>query len=185
MLCLPVIHNRTAWPVVAESSDRKKFQKEQHGSFSLGRRGKKKMRGSPDSKQRQDQLSPMVPRGRVNCLCPESGDRVVMRWGGRESSPIRRRASRLAQVSLLTPTTHTHTHLLSRRFRDCRLRPDHPQEGKQTLISALQGHKLSPGLSPLHTMHNTLHTASWPCHLHLLSPELLSQMLISLVSLIA
>lgn len=49
-----------------------------------------------------------------------------------------------------TPHTHTHTHLythlLSRSFRSCRLRPDHPQEGKQALISALQGPALSPGL---------------------------------------
>lgn len=82
---------------------------------------------------------------------------------GGVSGPIRvswrgkRGASRLAQVFLLTHT-HTYTHLLSRRFRNCRLRPDHPQEGKQALISTLQGPALSPGLSPLHITHYTLHT---------------------------
>lgn len=42
------------------------------------RKGRKKTGGgNPDSKQHQDQLSPMVPWGQVNCLCPGSGDRVV------------------------------------------------------------------------------------------------------------
>lgn len=35
-------------------------------------REKKKWGGSPDSEQRQDQLSPMVSGDRVNCLCPKS-----------------------------------------------------------------------------------------------------------------
>lgn len=69
--------------------------------------------------------------------------------------------------------SHTHTHLLSRRFRNSRLRPDHPQEGKQALISALQGPALSPGLSPLHITHYTLHTKfKLPDHLTSLSQVL-------------
>lgn len=45
-----------------------------------GRKEKEKKNrggGNPGSKQHQDQLSPMVPWGQVNCLCPGSGDRVV------------------------------------------------------------------------------------------------------------
>lgn len=84
-----------------------------------------------------------------------------------------------AGQSLWTP--HTHTHLLSRRFRNCRLRSDHPQEGKQSLISALQGPALSPGLSPLHTTHYTLRTTHrLPDHLtsHSFSLDILSKILL-------
>lgn len=129
-------------------------------------------RGNPNSRRRQDRLSPLVPRGRVNCLCPGSDDGVMMGKGGRRGqrsyrslSERERGASRLVQVSLWTPPP-PHTHLLSQRFRNCRLRPDHPQEGKQALISALQGPALSPGLSPLHTTQYTLHTThKLPDHL--------------------
>lgn len=39
-------------------------------------------KGNPDSRQRQDQLSPLVPWDRVNCLCPGSDDGVMMGKGG-------------------------------------------------------------------------------------------------------
>lgn len=101
-------------------------------------------------------------------VCVPSPDGERGKDGGQRSyhSPLQREtgASRLAKVSGLH--IHTHTHLLSRRFRNCRLRSDHPQEGKQSLISALQGPALSPGLSPLHTTHYTLRaTHRLPGHL--------------------
>lgn len=143
-------------------------------AFERKKKRKKNRRGNPDSRQRQDELSPLVPRGRVNCLCPGSDDGVMMGKGeGGVSGPIRvsRRGKGelqgwLESLSGLHIHTHIHTHLLSRRFRNCRLRPDHPQEGKQALISALQGPALSPGLSPLHTTHYAHHaTHKLPDHL--------------------
>lgn len=126
-------------------------------------------------------MSPCITWGHVNCLCPGSDDGIMMgkREGGSKQfyqTSLQRQtgASRLAKVSGLH--THTHTHLLSQRFRNYRLRPDHPQEGKQALISALQGPALSPGLSPLHTcyMHGTHrffnHLTSFS-----ISPEILPQ----------
>ena len=155
-------------------------------------KGEKNWRGNPDSRQRQDQLSPSVPRGRVNCLCPGSGDGVMKgEGGGRGQRPYQSYVwegkgnfkpgltfspppSLSLSLSLdSTYSTHTsriYTHLLSGSFRNCRLRPDHPQEGKQGLISALQGPALSPGLSPLHTAHLTHSAQSTGFLTHLTSP---------------
>lgn len=97
---------------------------------------------------------------------------------GGVTSPIKIRQKGKGELqgwlkSLFLLYTHTYTHLLSRRFRSCRLRPDHPQEGKQALISALQGPALSPGLSPMHATH-TAHKL--PGHLtSLLTPKILSK----------
>lgn len=79
------------------------------------KKGWKNRRGNSDSRQRQE-LSPLVPRGRVNCLCPGSGDGVMMGKGeGGVSGPIRvsRRGKGELQgwlKSLSWLHTHTYTH---------------------------------------------------------------------------
>lgn len=100
--------------------------------------------------------------------------------GRRESAVLSEfvaEANRSFKASQSLWTSHTHTHLLSRRFRNYRLRPDHPQEGKQALISALQGPALSPGLSPLHTCYILHVTHRFSNHLtsFSISPEILPQ----------
>lgn len=150
------------------------------GGGEQARMKERHQRGNPDSRHRQDQLSPCVPRERVNCLCLGSDDGVAVgerRGGGSAalSESVREGTGSFKagpkSLSGLHTHTHSHTHLLSRRFRDCRLRPDHPQEGKQGLISALQGPALSPGLSPHCTAHYTLPTTH-QLPAHLTSPSL-------------
>ena len=146
------------------------------GSYLIQR--KKDWKEDSDVRQLQDQTSPLRWSKLFVSL-------VLMGKGeGRGSAVLsesvaQENGSFKAGQSLWTP--HTHTHLLSRRFRNCRLRSDHPQEGKQSLISTLQGPALSPGLSPLHTTHYTLRTTHrFPDRLTspALSFEILSEILL-------
>lgn len=96
--CIPALQRKKKW-----KTDKRK---EEHGG------------GNPDSRQRQDQLSPLVPWDRVNCLCLGSDDGMVMaKGGGGVSGPIgvccRGRAEFQGWLKSLSGLhIHTHTYCL-------------------------------------------------------------------------
>lgn len=149
---------------------------------------KKKRMGSPDSIKNYFLLYPPRSRGKLFVL--KAGlQSPTSQWGGGVSRPIRESRGELqgwlkSSITKLSMHTFIYTHLLSGRFRSCRLRPDHPQEGKQALISTLQGPALSPGLSPhYHATHYT-HKGTWLLQLPQTTvPNLCLKMLIDLISI--
>lgn len=154
----------------------------QYTCISKNVTGKKKQEGKPfqqTTSRPTVSLGPLWQRKLLPCVQARATESWWER--GKEGSEVlselveKGKGSFEAGSSLSFDSTYTH--LLSWCFRNCRLRLDHPQEGKQALISALQGPALSPGLSPLHATYYTgLKTHKLPDYLtSLLSPKILSK----------
>lgn len=76
------------------------------------------------------------------CFAGQDGREAVKRWGG--PSRVEREREREEEREVKGCSAH----LLSERFLGRRLRSNHPQEDKQTLISVAQSPAMSPGLWP-------------------------------------